>query len=123
MDSYLDPYVYSKGRKITVAGELLGDEVRPLGEMDYRYPLVFSKQLYLWEYYYYYPYPDYYPGWYYNPWSPWWGWGYPYRLGIGFRLPISPPSPPSLKPLAHHVMGHLQIGLRAERFPEKSKSN
>ena len=84
VDSYLDPYVYSKGRKITVAGELLGDEVRPLGEMDYRYPLVFSKQLYLWEYYYYYPYPDYYPGWYYNPWSPWWGWGYPYRWGLGF---------------------------------------
>ena len=80
--SYLDSYVYSKGRKITVAGELLGDEVRPLGEMDYRYPLVLSKQLHLWEYY---NYPsDYYsyPGWYYNPWSPWWG--YPFGWGWGF---------------------------------------
>ena len=82
--SYLDPYVYSNGRKITVAGELLGDEVRPLGEMDYRYPLVFSKQLHLWEYYYY-P-SDYYsyPGWYYNPWSPWWGYPYGWGLGLGF---------------------------------------
>ena len=84
VDNYLDPYVYRKGRSITVAGELLGEEVRPLGEMNYRYPLVFSKQLHLWEYY---SYPsDYYPypGWYYNPWYPWWGWGYPFRWGFGF---------------------------------------
>ena len=82
VDSYLDPYVYSQGRKITVAGEILGEDVRPLGEMDYRYPLVRSKQLHLWEYYYpssyYYP-----PWWYYDPWYPW-GWGYPYGWGFGF---------------------------------------
>ena len=87
--SYLDPYVYSKGRKITVAGELLGDEVRPLGEMDYRYPLVFSKQLHLWEYYYYPSYYYSYPGWYYNPWSPWWGypygWGWGWGMGFGYQ--------------------------------------
>ena len=82
VDSYLDPYVYSQGRKITVAGEILGEDVRPLGEMDYWYPLVFSKQLHLWEYYY--PYSYYSPGWYYDPWYPWWGWGYPYGLGFGF---------------------------------------
>jgi len=83
VDSYLDTYVYRKGRKITVAGELLGEDVRPLGEMDYRYPLVLSRQLHLWEYYY--PSSYYYsPGWYYNPWYPWWGWGYPYGWGLGF---------------------------------------
>jgi outer membrane lipoprotein len=82
VESYLDSYVYSKGRKITVAGEILGEDVRPLGEMDYRYPLVLSKQLHLWEYYY--PYSYYYPRGYYDPWYPWWGWGYPFGWGFGF---------------------------------------
>ena len=84
VESYLDSYVYSKGRKITVAGEILGEDVRPLGEMDYRYPLVLSKQLHLWEYYYPYSYYYYPRWWYYDPWYPWWGWGYPFGWGFGF---------------------------------------
>jgi outer membrane lipoprotein len=77
---YLDPYLYRRGKKITVAGEILGEEVKPLGEMDYRYPLLSSKQIYLWEGYYYRPYPYYYPWWYYDPW-----WSYPYGWwGFGF---------------------------------------
>jgi len=84
VEKYLDPYVYRKGRKITVGGEILGEEVRPIGKMDYRYPLVLSKEIYLWTYYYYpysyYPYPyDYGPSGYYYPWYPWgWGWGFGY---------------------------------------------
>jgi outer membrane lipoprotein len=75
-DKYLDPYVFRRGRKITVAGEIQGEEIKPLGEMDYRYPLLLSKQIYLWEDYYYYPYPYFY----YDPW-----WGYPYGwFGFGF---------------------------------------
>jgi outer membrane lipoprotein len=83
-DGYLDPYLYRRGRKITVAGEILGEKIKPLGEMDYRYPFLLSKQIYLWEDYYYPPYPYYYyePWWGY-PWYPWWG--YPYRgWGFGF---------------------------------------
>jgi Starvation-inducible outer membrane lipoprotein len=75
--NYLDPYLYRKGRKITVGGEILGERIKPLGEMDYRYPLISSKEIHLWEDYYYYPYP--YPYTYYYPWGyydPWWG--YPY---------------------------------------------
>jgi len=88
VDSYLDPYVYRKGRKITTAGEILGEEVRPLGEMDYRYPLVLSRQLHLWEYYDGYPYPYYpYPGWYYDPWYPRWGYPFGWGLGFGFGYP------------------------------------
>jgi outer membrane lipoprotein len=68
-DKYLDPYVFQPGRKITVAGEIQGEETRPLGKMTYRYPVLLSKQIYLWEVYYNYPYPYYY----YGPW-----WGYPY---------------------------------------------
>ena len=71
-EKYLDPYLLKGGRKITVGGEILGERIRPLGEMDYRYPLVSSKQIYLWKEYYYYPAP-YYPYYYYDPW-----WGYPF---------------------------------------------
>jgi len=85
VESYLDPYVYKNGRRVTVAGEVLGEEVKPLGEMDYRYPLILSRQLHLWEYYTPYSYNYYYPPWwYYNPWYPWWGWGYPFGWGFGF---------------------------------------
>ena len=78
VDKYLDPYLYRRGRRVTVAGEVLGEKNKPLGEMEYRYPLISSKELYLWEDYYYrpYPYPYYYPWWYYRPY--WWGRPYPY---------------------------------------------
>lgn len=67
--SYLDPYIYRTGRKITVAGEIQGERIKLLGEMDYRYSLLLSKEIYLWKDYYY-RHPYYY---YYDPW-----WGYPY---------------------------------------------
>jgi len=75
-DKFLDPYLYWEGRRITVAGELQGEKIEPLGQMYYRYPLVTSKQIYLWPDYYPYPY-----GWgYYDPWWAypygWWGSGY-----------------------------------------------
>ena len=76
-EKYLDPYLFRRGRKITVAGEIQGEKIKLLGEMDYRYPVVSSKQIYLWPVYYYPPYPYYY---YYDPW-----WGYPYWWGgFGF---------------------------------------
>jgi outer membrane lipoprotein len=79
VNKYLDPHLYQKGRRITVAGEILGEQIKPLGEMNYRYPLVSSQQIHLWEEYYYYPY--YYPWGYYDPW-----WGYPYWWGgLGFH--------------------------------------
>jgi len=73
-DQYLDPYVFRRGKKITVAGEIIGEKFKPLGEMDYRYPMVSSKEIYLWPVYYYQPYPYSY----YDP-----GWGYPYGWGFG----------------------------------------
>jgi outer membrane lipoprotein len=82
-DQYLDPYIFRRGKKITVAGEILGNKIKPLGEMDYRYPIVSSKQIYLWPEYYYQPYP-------YTYYDPWWGypygWGYPYWGGFGFGV-------------------------------------
>ncbi|MGB9628857.1 MAG: Slp family lipoprotein [Thermodesulfobacteriota bacterium] len=74
-DQYLDPYLFCKGRKITVAGEILGEKTKAIGEMEYRYPLLSSRQIYLWPEYDYYPYP-----YYYDPW-----WPYPYwRFGFGY---------------------------------------
>lgn len=45
---FLDPAVY-QGRVITVVGEVVGDSVRPLGGMAYRYPLLSVEALHLWE--------------------------------------------------------------------------
>jgi outer membrane lipoprotein len=45
---FLDPAVYG-GRMITVVGEVVGDSVRPLGGMAYRYPLLTIEALRLWE--------------------------------------------------------------------------
>lgn len=81
-DQYLDPYLYQGGKKITVAGELIGETIQSVGEMDYRYPLLSSKQIYLWPEYYYYRYAyDYYDPWLYGPYSPglWRGVGFHYR--------------------------------------------
>jgi outer membrane lipoprotein len=78
-EKYLDPYLFRRGKKITVAGEILGEKIRPLGEMDYRYPLVSSRQIHLWDYYYYYPY------YYYDPW--WWGYPYWWRPNFYYYRP------------------------------------
>lgn len=47
-DRFLDPLIYKKDRKITVAGEVAGSEVRKLDELDYLYPVIKSQELKLW---------------------------------------------------------------------------
>lgn len=82
-EKYLDPYFFQRGRSITVAGEILGEEFRKLGEMDYRYPLLSGKQIHLWREYYY-PGPYSYRPYYYDPW-----WGYPiyWRFDFYYHRP------------------------------------
>ncbi len=46
---FLDPTVYARGRVITVVGEVIGDSVKPLGAMVYRYPLLEVEAVHLWE--------------------------------------------------------------------------
>ncbi|MBE9502972.1 MAG: Slp family lipoprotein [Proteobacteria bacterium] len=46
-DGYLDTAIYSKGRLVTVAGEVMGSKVRSLGEIDYSYLLLKSLELHL----------------------------------------------------------------------------
>lgn len=48
-DRFLDPLIYRKDRRITVAGEVTGSEIRKLGDLDYRYPVISSRELKLWQ--------------------------------------------------------------------------
>ena len=47
--SYLDPLVYSPGRDITVAGEVQGTQSPALGDKEYDYPIILTKEIKLWE--------------------------------------------------------------------------
>jgi outer membrane lipoprotein len=70
-DRFLDPLVYKKGRKVTLAGEVAGTSRRKLGEGSYVYPQIVIKEMRYWlpapQYYYtpYYNYPYDYP--FYSP--------------------------------------------------------
>ena len=46
---YLDPQVYSQGRKITVIGTVIGAEQRMIGELEYDYPVLEEVDHYLWK--------------------------------------------------------------------------
>jgi outer membrane lipoprotein len=92
VEKFLDPHIYRKGREITVAGKITGVKKRPLGELEYSYPILLSEEIYLWRIYWYHyppPYNDYYfPEYpwgdyaYYGPWRYYdpWGWGYLYPI-------------------------------------------
>ena len=58
---YLDPLIYRKEREITVAGILTGSRKRPLGEIEYTYPVFDAEEIYLFKEERYYPYPNLYP--------------------------------------------------------------
>jgi len=45
---FLDPAIYRHERKITVVGSVMGREMHPLGKIEYSYPVIEKKELYLW---------------------------------------------------------------------------
>jgi|GEM_PF-210347 len=47
-DAYLDPAIFSAGRLVTLVGQVTGSQVAKLDGMDYRYPIVVIRELYLW---------------------------------------------------------------------------
>lgn len=73
---FLDPEVYEKGRKITVAGLLLGSSAWEAGGHAYPYVRIRSDSLYLWPPERSVPPPGYYHPWGYPPRHRWyWGLG------------------------------------------------
>jgi outer membrane lipoprotein len=50
---HLDPSPYQRGKRVTVAGEIqgsmLGEEINPATDPTYRYPLLLSKEVHVWE--------------------------------------------------------------------------
>lgn len=48
-DRFMDPAIFSAGRRITVAGIVAGSETRPLGKGTYRYPVIEPTEHYLWD--------------------------------------------------------------------------
>jgi outer membrane lipoprotein len=78
---FLDPAVYAKNARITVAGTLDGAMERTIGKKTVRLPLVLASDIYQWPYYnpsdygnFGYRYGGYRPYWDYYPFS--WGGGY-----------------------------------------------
>jgi outer membrane lipoprotein len=70
VDGFLDPAIYSKGREITVVGDILGKKTRTIDEYEYRYPVVEVESHYLWEplpEYRYARYPYHYSPLFYDP--------------------------------------------------------
>lgn len=74
---FLDPAIYAEGREVTVVGEIAGTQEMVLGETRYRYLIIRSEELHLWEQRLDVPY--------YDPWIwndspyPWYYRPYPYR--------------------------------------------
>lgn len=64
---FLDPEIYSKDRKITVAGTISGVRAEKLGNTTYNYPVIEPEELHLWPKQVYYRYPPPYWDWY-EPW-------------------------------------------------------
>jgi outer membrane lipoprotein len=66
---YLDTAIYQRDREISVAGEIAGQKVLPIDEIEYTYPVLCPREIHLWRE----PRKAEYPYWY----SPWW-WDYPH---------------------------------------------
>jgi outer membrane lipoprotein len=73
---YLDSEIYKQGRKVTLAGTVQGEKVQQLGEIEYHYPYLIIKEIYLWQEE---PPVRYEPDPWDDSWDLWgWGWGWYY---------------------------------------------
>jgi outer membrane lipoprotein len=74
---FLDPAVYSEGRKITVAGRVLGSSATDERRLPYPYLRIELDEVYLWPQEQVLPHDYYYRDpWYWHPYP--WGWRHPY---------------------------------------------
>ncbi len=47
-EQFLDTAVFHRGREVTVIGEAAGQQTQPLGQIEYRYPVLNAKDVHLW---------------------------------------------------------------------------
>lgn len=69
---FVDPFIYSTGRQVTVIGLISGHTTQPIGDFNYVFPLIDVTSSYLWpveQEPVYMDYPPPPPWWYYDPWS------------------------------------------------------
>ncbi|MBT1076723.1 Slp family lipoprotein [Geobacter grbiciae] len=80
-ESFLDSMIYKPDRLVTLVGEVKGKKVMPVDEVEYTYPVLAIKEIYVWKSYDYekgYPYPtpppySFYDPYYYGYWpGPYW---------------------------------------------------
>ncbi len=76
---FLDPEVYAKDRKITVAGRLLGSSATDARPEPFPYVRLQAVELHLWPKEMPVPYDPY--------WDPWWGFPYPYYYPYWYWRP------------------------------------
>ncbi|SDB17850.1 outer membrane lipoprotein [Desulfonatronum thiosulfatophilum] len=73
----LEPGIYRKGRRVTVAGRVIGEMIGDLGNLEYRYPYLAALEIRLWEERpqpRHDPFHDPFYGPFYSPyWDPWYG--------------------------------------------------
>jgi outer membrane lipoprotein len=75
---FLDPEIYSKGRKVTVAGTIVGTVVEKVDQFAQPYLKIESREIYLWPREEKYVWPYYYDPWYYPYYYDPWYYPYPY---------------------------------------------
>ncbi len=79
---FLDPIVYKSGRKVTMVGQVQGKKTLPIDQVEYTYPVLSIREIYVWSKSELeqpqYPPPGYYydPFWFGGP--PYWWYRHPY---------------------------------------------
>jgi outer membrane lipoprotein len=83
-EQFLDPEVFSQGRRVTVGGRVAGVQTGLIGKGVYHYPVIEAEELHLlpkevprvrypYPYYWHYPWYPYPAYWHYPwPWHPYW---------------------------------------------------
>ena len=46
-EEYLDAAIFSKGKAVTVGGKVFGTITRPLDDIEYTYPLIYAREVHL----------------------------------------------------------------------------
>ncbi|WP_299269318.1 Slp/YeaY family lipoprotein [uncultured Psychrosphaera sp.] len=68
IEGFIDPAIYKQGKAITALGQLKTSETAKIGEYEYEYPTLISKNIHLWEPLVIQPQVQFNYGWYgYNP--------------------------------------------------------